>query len=115
MRLGKKQELFSRLLMLHLEWLFANGYKVRMGDLFRSPKAFGPMGVKKNYGHPSSCHKLKLAGDLNLFKDGKFLRTSEGHAASGKHWKSLHKLCRWGGDFRRPDGNHYSLAHQGHC
>lgn len=106
MRLGEKQELFSRLYSQHIVWLNAQGYEVRMGDVFAHD------GHKEN-----SNHYLKLAGDINLFKDGKFLTKTEEHRESGEKWKSRHPLCRWGGDFskvtRKKDGNHYSLIHRG--
>lgn len=41
--------------------------------------------------------------------------------AIGAHWKTLHPLCRWGGDFLTADGQpkldvgHFSLAHLGHA
>lgn len=109
MRLGAKQELFAELMTQQLLWLLLNGYRVRFGDFFRDPRSHGKMNEEAPYGRRSSVHKLKLAGDLNLFKDGKWLQTTEGHRESGEHWESLHSLCRWGGRFK--DGNHYSLKH----
>jgi hypothetical protein len=64
-----------------------------------------------------SLHRLGLAADFNLYRDGVYLRDSEYHADLGKFWKQLHPLNRWGGDFRdkdgNPDGNHYSMEYQG--
>jgi hypothetical protein len=68
------------------------------------------MGESKGYGKASSCHKIRLAIDLNLFKDGRFLSTTEDHRPLGEWWKS--QGGSWGGDFN--DGNHYSLEHEGH-
>lgn len=100
MRLGKKQELFSRLMAEHVVWLYEQGYRVRSGDYFART------------GHrDGSMHYLKLAADLNLFKDGKYLRDTADHLESGIVWESRHELCRWGGRFN--DGNHYSLTHRG--
>ena len=114
MRLGAKQELFSELeakLILHA---ISIGFKVRGGDAFRDPRTNGEMGVKKGYGHKNSCHKLKLARDLNLMKNGRLVTSTAGHKELGEWWKKQHELCRWGGDFSKPDGNHYSLEHNGH-
>jgi hypothetical protein len=69
------------------------------------------MGEKKGYGSAYSVHKLKLANDINLFKDGMYLTKTEDHKVFGEYWESLHPLCRWGG--RWNDGNHYSLEHEG--
>ena len=87
------------------------GYEVRGGDLFRDYRVHGAMGVNKGYGYRNSCHKLKLAIDLNLFKEGEYLTTTEAHSELGLWWELQHELCRWGGRFN--DGNHYSLEHKG--
>lgn len=49
--------------------------------------------------------------DLHLFRDGKWLSSTEDHRALGEWWEQQHELCRWGGRFS--DGNHYSLEHDG--
>ena len=100
MGLGTKQELFSLLMAEHVLWLYEQGYKVRSGDYFAST------------GHrEGSQHYIKLAADLNLFKDGVYLTETEDHRESGEKWETRHELCRWGGRFN--DGNHYSLTHWG--
>lgn len=111
MKLGEKQELFARLYAEHLIWLHAMGYQTRLGDVFAS------------VGHRvGSNHYMKLAADINLFLDGKYISTTEGHSLSGKKWESRHELCRWGGNWDKDDhpgepgeddGNHYSLEHNG--
>lgn len=107
MRLGEKQELFAELMAHLLHHAFILGYTVRIGHVFRSKEE------AERLGFPRSLHTKKLAVDLNLFKDGKFLRKTSDHAELGAFWKSLHPLCCWGGDFTRPDGNHYSVTHNG--
>lgn len=117
MKLGKKQELFMRLLPRLIDKAHSLGFEIRGGDLFRDPRLHGAHGEKKGYGHRNSCHKLKLAIDLNLFKvvyptDGRVMVTdTEGHRELGEWWEQQHELCRWGGRFN--DGNHYSLGHNG--
>ena len=113
MTLSEKQQLHTRLQAKLDAWLWENGYEVTDGDAFRDPRVHGKVGEAKGYGHRSSCHKLRLARDRNLFKGGKYLSSTEDHRAAGAYWKSLHPLCRWGGDFPTPDGNHYSLEHEG--
>lgn len=112
MTLGEKQELFMRLLPSLLLKAFELGFEVRGGDLFRDPRVHGEMGVKVGYSAPSSCHKLKLAIDLNLFKEGKFMQATSDHRELGLWWEQQHELCRWGGRYN--DGNHYSLEHEGY-
>jgi len=112
MTLGKQQELFMRLLPRLIDKAHEMGFEIRGGDLYRDPRVFGSIGEKKGYGHRNSCHKLKLAIDLNLFKDGRFIQTTEGHRELGEWWEQQHPLCRWGGRFN--DGNHYSLTYNGY-
>ncbi|QDB70879.1 hypothetical protein [Pseudomonas virus PBPA162] len=107
--LGQKQRRFTRMIGLLIEYAYTNGYELTFGDAFRDPRLHGEVGVKKGYGHASSTHKSRLAVDFNLFKDGKFLTSSEDHKPLGEYWESLGGT--WGGRFN--DGNHYSLEHNG--
>ena len=111
MTLGQKQRLFAKLAADLISRAYATGYEVTLGDAFRDPRVHGALGEKKGYGHPKSAHKSRLAIDLNLFKDGKFLQATEDHLALGEWWEAQHPDCRWGGRFN--DGNHYSLEHDG--
>ncbi len=79
------------------------GYQVTFGDAYRDPRV--------SYGHPNSVHRRRLAVDLNLFQNGKYLTATEDHRVLGEWWKSQHPLARWGGDFE--DGNHYSFEWDG--
>lgn len=111
MRLGEKQELFMRLLPRLIDKAHELGFEIRGGDLFRDPRVFGAMGEKKGYGNAYSCHKAKLAIDLNLFKDGEYISDTDGHRPLGEWWEKQHDLTCWGGRFA--DGNHYSITHEG--
>lgn len=111
MTLGEKQELFMRLLPRLLDQAHELGFELRGGDLFRDPRVHGEFGSPGGYGAQRSCHKLKLATDLNLFKNGEWLSSSAAHQPLGEWWEKQHPLCRWGGRFN--DGNHYSLEHDG--
>lgn len=106
--LGQKQERFSIMLAQLLVFAYVKGYKVRMGETYR-PKATAELYAKQGRGSKRSLHTLKLAADLNLFKDGKYIRTSKGHKELGEFWESLGGS--WGGRFG--DGNHYSIEHNG--
>ena len=79
----------------------ALGYQLPLGDAYRDPRV--------PYGHPRSLHTLRLAIDLNLFKDVRFLVATADHRPLGEWWESIGGT--WGGRFA--DGNHYSLAHGG--
>jgi hypothetical protein len=111
MKLGEKQRLFARLVPRLIDKVHELGFECTLGDAYRDPRVFGPLGQRRGYGHPNSGHKSRLALDLNLFKDGVFLTDTEDHCPLGEWWKTQHPLARWGGDFR--DGNHYSVEHEG--
>lgn len=111
MRLGDKQRLFSLLMSQLIIWIYEQGYEVTEGDANRDPRVFGKMGVKKGYGRKNSNHKQRLARDLNLFLNRRWLTETEDHKFIGEKWESMHELCRWGGHF--DDGNHYSFEHNG--
>lgn len=110
MTLREKQSKFALMVVQLINKATELGYEVTLGDAYRDPRVFGMMGIKKGYGHASSCHKLRLAIDLNLFKGGQFLGTTEDHRVLGEWWESIGGT--WGGRFE--DGNHYSLEHDGH-
>jgi hypothetical protein len=109
MTLRQKQSKFALMVTELITHAYTLGYEVTLGDAYRDPRLHGELGVKKGYGHPKSAHKNRLAIDLNLFKDGKFLGTTDDHKQLGEWWES--KGGSWGGRFN--DGNHYSLEHEG--
>ena len=111
MSLRKKQSEFARLVGKLILKAYDLGYEVTLGDAYRDPRVHGAMGVRKSYSHPKSAHKIRLAIDLNLFKNGEFLETSEDHRLLGEWWEKQHPMARWGGRF--DDGNHYSFEHEG--
>ena len=111
MSLRKKQSKFARLVGKLILKAYDLGYEVTLGDAYRDPRVHGAMGVRKSYSHPKSAHKIRLAIDLNLFKNGEFLETTEGHRPLGEWWEKQHPDARWGGRF--DDGNHYSFEHEG--
>jgi len=112
MKLGAKQELFARLMCQLITKMHQDGYEVRMGEVWRS-KAAAEDNARRGVGVLNSAHRLKLAVDINLFLDSNYLTTTEDHRVFGEYWEGLHELCRWGGRFKRRDGNHYSLFHNG--
>lgn len=108
---GKKQREFTRMIGKLIEWAYDNGYELTFGDAYRDPRVFGHAGTVKEgaYGRRSSLHKMRLAVDFNLFKDGKYLTSTEDHEPLGMYWESIGGS--WGGRFQ--DGNHYSIKFNG--
>lgn len=110
--IGQKQRLFARLLGGLLEHIYEQGYECTLGEAYRTPEQ-AALNAQKGIGISNSVHTLRLAIDINLFKDGKLMEDSIAHKPFGDWWVAQNPLCRWGGDFSKPDGNHYSLFHNG--
>ena len=108
MSLRKKQSLFAQLVPRLIDKMYEEGYEVTLGETWRHPVTASYM-QRTGKGVSNSFHTMKLAIDINLFKDGKYLTSTEDHRPFGEYWKSLHHDCTWGGDFKRKDGNHYSM------
>lgn len=107
--LGQKQRKFTKMVAQLINFAYKSGYELTLGDAYRDPRVHGHVGVKKSYSSANSLHKQRLAIDLNLFKDGKYLTRTEDHRLLGEYWESLGGS--WGGRFN--DGNHYSIEHGG--
>ena len=110
MTLRQKQNRFTRMVAQLIVYATSIGYELTFGDAYRDPRVHGDFGERKSYSHPKSLHKMRLAVDFNLFKDGKYLTTSEAHKPLGEYWESIGGS--WGGRFK--DGNHYSMEWNGY-
>jgi hypothetical protein len=97
MTLGDKQRKFSLMIAKLIQFAYDQGYEITCGDFFAHD------GHKDN-----SFHYKKLAADLNLFKNRKYLTKTKDHRFLGEKWESMGGT--WGGRFRNKDGNHYSLG-----
>ncbi len=109
MSLGQTQRRFPLMIASLITFAYKQGYEISFGDAYRDPRVFGVVGEKKGYGYYKSAHKQRLAIDLNLFKDGKWLTSTDDHKELGEYWESMGGA--WGGRFN--DGNHYSLEYNG--
>lgn len=97
---------FTRHIPALLNKAYELGYQVTLGDAYRDPRLHGAYGAKAGYGAARSFHKLRLAIDLNLYKNGVYCTKTEDHRKLGEWWESVGGT--WGGRFDTPDGNHYS-------
>jgi hypothetical protein len=81
------------------------GLELTFGDAYRDPRAHGGLGIKMGYGHKNSCHKLRLAVDFNVFRDGKLAEMMD--------YDLLHDYWDTVGGARRIDNdlNHFSFQH----
>ena len=102
--LGDKQRRFTGMLGLLYLYAYNQGFQLTLGRGRVSEAA-----NKADGGHENSLHLHGLAQDLNLYKDGKWLKKTEDHLLLGVFWEALGGT--WGGRFN--DGNHYSLSHNG--
>ena len=115
---GQQQRLFARLVGEFLVWICDSGYEVTFGECYRTPEQ-AALNAQHKTGIANSVHTHKMAIDLNLFFAGVFKTDLESYRPVGEHWKTMHELCRWGGDFKNekgdpaPDADHFSMEWQG--
>lgn len=113
MKLSTKQQIFAENVGKLLAWIYKReGWGVTFAEAYRTPEQ-ARRNAERGVGIVKSLHCQRLAIDLNLFINGKYMTKTSDHAPIGAYWKLLHPLNRWGGDFRRRDGNHYSMEHGG--
>jgi len=90
-----KQARFSFMISVLILYATFKGYQITFGDASR----MDAQGHKEG-----SFHYKRLAIDLNLHKNGKYLTETSDHEPLGKFWEFMGGS--WGG--RWEDGNHYS-------
>ena len=112
MKLSEKQRRFTRLVGLLIEYAYKNGMELTFGDAYRSPEQ-ARQNADSGKGIVNSLHCERLAVDFNLFIDGVYQTDSAAYRELGEFWESLGEDCAWGGRFKRPDGNHFSIKHGG--
>lgn len=112
MTLGQHQRRFTQLVGQLIAWCYANGYELTFGEAFRTPEQ-ATWNAEHGSGIANSLHTERLAVDLNLFKDGIFQTELESYRPLGDYWKTLDPDCAWGGDFTKPDADHFSLSYNG--
>jgi hypothetical protein len=96
MGLRQQQSIFARKIALLIAFAYDNGYEITFGDAW----AHAADGRHRR----GSFHYRRLAFDLNLFRQGNYLSSTESHRPLGEFWESIGGA--WGGRFN--DGNHYS-------
>jgi hypothetical protein len=113
MKLSEQRCLFSALLGQFITWITTHqGYTVAVDQVKRS-QADADAHAQLGDGISNSLHLNGLAADLLLYLDGNYLPNTHDYALFGAYWKSLHPLNCWGGDFSKPDGNHFSSMRNG--
>lgn len=110
--LREKQSRFVKDVGWLISWAYQNGYELTFGEALRT-QAEADLNAHQGDGIKNSLHLLKLAIDLNLFADGRFIETTEGYTPLGEAWESLGSDHTWGGRFHSPDADHFSITHNG--
>jgi len=106
MSMSAKQQQFAVSLAKLIIYADSIALPVTFGDAYRDPRLHGAVGVKMGYGAANSCHKLRLAVDLNIIKDGKLAGEQE-YIKLQKYWRE-----NLGGSPIIPgDSNHFSWEH----
>jgi hypothetical protein len=106
--LHQKQVRFALALAKLIWYAQEIGYEVTLGRGFETPESNRLAG-----GNPKSLHLIRLAQDLNLFKEGVYLRDSNDYKPLGDWWMAQGEDYAWGGTFTKADGNHFSISHGG--
>jgi len=110
--LAEKQMAFTQNLAKLIQFIKSKGYECALKEVYRPPK-MAEWYAKMGLGTPNSLHCAGLAADLAIFLDGKYLTLTEHYRFAGEYWKTLDPRNRWGGDFKKQDGNHFSMTHEG--
>jgi len=110
MTLSQKQQQFTQMVGQLIAWSFANGYALTLGEAYRTPEQ-AKLNAASGAGIANSLHTQRLAIDFNLFIGGVWQTDSKAFLPLGEYWESLGGS--WGGRFKKPDGNHFSLEHNG--
>lgn len=109
MSLSRKQAEFLQDIACLITW-------VARDELWEGDEVYFTAGdFHATSGHmPKSLHYSRLAADLNLFVNGKYITGEHPYwIRIANTWKSLHEGNRWGGDFTSRDLNHFSREHEG--
>jgi len=111
--LRAKQSAFVRLVARLIDEATLRGYDLTFGETYRSKEEAARLAAA-GLGIKGSLHCSRLAIDLNLFRDGKYLTDTESYQPLGEWWEAQSRQdveCCWGGRFK--DAGHFSIAHGG--
>lgn len=107
MKLSQIQQLFARDTVELFKFIHDYGYSFTYGEAMRSPEQ-AEIYAKQGKGIVDSLHCQRIAIDINIFdKNGSYLDKTDDYKKFGDYWESLSPVNRWGGVFKRADGNHF--------
>lgn len=109
MKLWEKQALFAKNVASLIKYIDDNDHFATLGEAFRTAEQ-AQIYAKTGKGILDSLHCKRLAIDLNLIdSNGNYLTDTADYRKFGLYWESLHPANRWGGIFKRADGNHFEM------
>lgn len=112
----EKQARFTLMISKLIQKANEMGYQMTFAEAYRPPDV-AKLYASQKRGIANSLHCQRLAVDFNIFRDGKWLKKGEDYEDLGKYWESIGGS--WGQRFidsfgnPNPDGNHFSLEHNG--
>ncbi len=107
MTLREEQSAFLLDVCSLIRFIVEHGFEVTGGELFRTreqQKIYYNTGKSKTM---HSNHLLRLAIDLNFFKDGELTYKKEDIQPIGEYWEGLHPKNKWGGNWKFIDMPHF--------
>ena len=106
--LTDRQAAFAQAVAALILKAHALGYRVRLGDCYRSPEV--------KYGHPKSTHRNRLAVDIMVDRkdaqgNWRWCEDWREYAALGEWWEAEYREydAAWGGRFQERDAVHFSF------
>lgn len=107
MKLSEQQQRFARDVAKLIKFINDQGFSCTFGEAFRTQEQ-AALYAAQGLGIEDSLHCKRLAIDLNLFNEhGDYLPNSTLYKPFGDYWESLDSMNKWGGKFKRADGNHF--------
>ena len=107
MKLVTQQAAFARDVSKLIAFIFIEGYGCTFGEAHRTVEQ-AIIYAHQGKGIADSLHCKRLAVDLNLFSpQGDYLQDTKSYEKFGLFWERLSPRNRWGGRFKRADGNHF--------
>lgn len=104
-----------RLVARLLRHLDSIGYEITFGETYRSPET-AQIYALDGRGIARSLHTARLAIDLNLWRNNRYLTDADDYLVAGEIWESYSTpdfTCCWGGRFKSRDAVHFSIEHLG--
>lgn len=108
MTLRQKQSIFLVNVANLILWACNEGYELTGGELWRTEEQQAFYLANKLSKAKRSKHQDRLAIDLNLFINGKYITTREPYKPLADYWKSLHPNNVAGYDWGW-DANHFEM------